>query len=133
MKKNVRMSVLAMMSAMMLSSCATIVTGTTPSVTIEGDVEEPVTIKTSYLTYENVMLPVQVKLKRKHLDGQRIEVTSENYSFQDLLVRKSVNEWAFGNILIGGLIGWGIDLLTNAVSRPADSVYKVDAQLKNQQ
>ena len=36
-----------------------------------------------------------------------------------VVLRKSINAWAWGNILIGGLIGLGIDLGTNAVSKPA--------------
>lgn len=40
---------------------------------------------------------------------------------------KSTNGWAFGNILIGGLIGWGIDLGTNCVSKPAQTHFYINA------
>ena len=104
---------------MIFSSCATIITGTTSKVTIDGDVDEPVTITTSFKTYGDVELPQVVKISRKAIDGQRIQIESEHYKFKDVVLRKSINGWAWGNILIGGLIGLGIDLGTNAVSKPA--------------
>lgn len=109
----------------MFSSCATIVTGTKPTVIINGDTNEPVTIRTSYKTYENVMLPTQVQVKRKHLSGQHISVSSENYTYQDIMLDKKTNGWAWGNLALGGLIGWIVDLGTNAVSEPRQKEYKV--------
>ena len=82
---------LALGATMMMSSCATIVTGTNPEVMVEGNIPEPVTIETSYGVYTDVQLPYMVKLKGKHLNGQRIQVSSENYEFKDVLIRKSVN------------------------------------------
>ena len=122
--------ILALGATMMMSSCATIVTGTNPEVMVEGNIPEPVTIETSYGVYTDVQLPYMVKLKGKHLNGQRIQVNSENYEFKDVLIRKSVNSWAFGNILIGGLIGWGIDLLTNRVANPSEDTYYLQYRKK---
>ena len=109
----------------MLSSCATIVSGGNPSITINGNVSEPVTIVTEEQTYPNVGLPAVVKVNRHHLDGQRIRITSENYKFDDIVLEKSVNGWAFGNILLGGLIGWGVDLATNCVSKPTQTQFTI--------
>lgn len=109
----------------LFSSCATIVTGTKPTVIINGDTNEPVTIRTSYKTYENVMLPIQVQVKRKHLSGQHISISSENYTYQDIMLDKKTNGWAWGNIVLGGPIGWIVDLCTNAVSEPRKKEFKV--------
>lgn len=109
----------------MFCSCATIVTGTKPTVIISGDTNEPVTIRTSYKTYENVMLPTQVQVKRKHLSGQHISISSENYTYQDIMIDKKTNGWAWGNLALGGFIGWFIDLGTNAVSEPRQKEYKI--------
>ena len=116
----------------MLSSCATIVSGGNPSITINGNVSEPVTIVTEEQTYPNISLPAVVKVNRHHLDGQRIRITSDNYKFNDIILEKSVNGWAFGNVLIGGLIGLTIDLATNSVSLPAQNEYIVVPQPKQQ-
>ena len=86
-------------ACVMLTSCATIVTGTKAKISIDGDINEPLTIVTSYKTYRNQELPVIVEVKRKKLDGQRIKLTSESYEYRDLLLRKSVNSWTFGNII----------------------------------
>ena len=115
-----------------LSSCATIVAGGAPKITINGDVPEPVTIETEEAAYIDVMLPTVVKAKRHHIDGQRIQITSENYKFDDIVLTKTVNGWAFGNILIGGLIGWGIDLGTNCVSKPAQTEFTITPKPKVQ-
>lgn len=115
-----------------LSSCATIVSGGAPKITINGNVPEPVTIETEDAAYIDVTLPIMVKAKRHHIDGQRIKITSENYEYNDIMLRKTVNGWAFGNILIGGVIGWGIDLGTNCVSKPAQTEFTITPRPKNQ-
>ena len=123
--KIIRLFISVITSMLMFSSCATIITGTTSKVTIDGDVNEPVTITTSFQTYEDVELPQVVKISRKAIDGQRIQIESEHYKFKDVVLRKSINGWTWGNILIGGLIGWAIDLGTNAVSKPAIDTFNI--------
>ena len=51
-------------------------------------------------------MPAMVKVKRHQLDGQRIKIEAENYKFDDIVLQKAVNSWTFGNILIGGIIGY---------------------------
>lgn len=117
--------------ATLLSSCATIVSGGDPSITINSSsVFEPVTITTEKQTYPNINLPAVVQVKRKKLDDQRIRIESENYKFQDIVLKKAINGWAFGNILIGGLIGWGVDLMTNCVSKPSQDEYMIEPTFK---
>lgn len=74
-----------------------------------------------------VCLAYVVKVSRHKLDGQRIYVQSETTRYKDVVLQKSVNGWAFGNILLGGLIGWGVDLGTNAVSKPAQEYFYINA------
>lgn len=116
---------LLLSAPILLSSCATIVAGGNPSITINGDVSEKVTITTEKETYPNVNLPAVVKVNRHHIDGQRIQITSDNYKFNDIVLEKAVNEWTFGNIILGGLIGWGVDLGTNCVSKPAQKNFTI--------
>ncbi len=133
MKRNILLTMCAIVSVSLLTSCATIVSGTHPKVTINGDVQEPVTITTSYMTYENVILPFQVKLRRKHLSGQRIAVKSPNYTYNDIMIDKKTNGWAWGNLALGGLIGWIVDLATNCVSEPREYQYYVHAESETRQ
>ena len=133
MKKNSIMTAVIVVSVMTLfSSCATIISGTTATVQIDGKFTEPMTITTSFQTYEEVVLPAEVKIKRQHLDGQHIKISSPNYTYEDIILNRKTNGWAFGNILIGGLIGLGIDLGTNAVSKPGQEIYYIKAAPKNE-
>lgn len=120
-------AIMAAVAPILLASCATIVSGGSPSITIDGNVSEPVTITTTKQTYPNVTLPCVVKVNRHKLDGQRIYIQSETTRYRDVVLEKSTNGWAFGNILIGGLIGWGIDLGTNCVSKPAQTHFYINA------
>ena len=119
-------------ASVLLSSCATIVAGGAPKIMINGDVPEPVTIETEEAAYIDVTLPALVKVKRHHLDGQRIKIRSENYEYNDIMLRKTLNAWTLGNILIGGLIGWGVDLGTNCVSKPAQTEFTITPKPKVQ-
>ena len=123
----IKAAIVAAVMPLLLSSCATIVSGGSPTITIDGNVREPVTITTTKQTYPNVTLPYVVKVNRHKIDGQRIYVQSETTRYKDIVLEKATNGWAFGNILIGGLIGWGIDLGTNAVSKPAQKHFYINA------
>lgn len=128
MKKTTRIktTVVAAIMPLLLSSCATIVSGGSPTIIIDGNVKEPVTITTTKQSYPNVTLPYSVKVSRHKLDGQRIHVQSETTRYKDIILEKKTNE-CFGNILLGGLIGWGVDLGTNAVSKPAQTRFYINA------
>ena len=123
----IKVALFAAAMPMLLSSCATIVSGGSPKITIDGNLTEPVTITTTKQVYPNVTLPYQVKVNRHNLDGQRIYIQSETTRYKDVVLQKTINEWAFGNILLGGLIGWAIDLGTNCVSRPAQTQFYINA------
>ncbi len=107
----------------LVTSCATIVAGGSPSITIDGDTPNPVTIVTAKRTYKDVLLPVTVEVSRHKIDGQRIQVLSKTEKYRDIFLSKKTNSWAYGNILLGGLIGWGIDLITNCVAKPKETNY----------
>lgn len=119
---------LVMMTLAILTSCATLFAGGDPVITIDGNAKEAVTIITEKQTYPNVTLPCDVKVNRHHIDGQRVKIQSDNYVYRDIVLEKSINEWTWGNILIGGLIGWGIDMGTNCVSKPSQKLYYIQEQ-----
>ena len=126
MKKSIKMAAVAVSAVLSFSSCATIVAGGSPRITIDGDTKQPVTIITEKQTYPDVTLPYTVKVNRHHIDGQRIQIKSDNGDYRDVVLEKKVNSWTWGNILIGGLIGWGFDLITNCVSKPSKANYYIE-------
>ena len=120
------MAAVAVSAVLSFSSCATIVAGGSPRITIDGDTKQPVTIITEKQTYPDVTLPYTVQVNRHHIDGQRIQIKSDNGDYRDVVLEKKVNSWTWGNILIGGLIGWGVDLITNCVSKPSKANYYIE-------
>lgn len=127
MKRNV---FILLMGTILLSSCATILDGGSPTIHIEGQTTEPVTIVTEKQTYPNVTLPVSVQVNRHKLEGQRIKITSENYEYQDIFLAKKINGYTFINILLGGLPGWAVDAATNCVSTPQQKYFNVSGTPK---
>ena len=124
--------VMMALSCAMFTSCATIVSGSSPKITIDGNSAEPVTITTEKHVYTNVTLPYKVKVNRHKLDGQRIQIQSATKRYNDVVLSKSVNGWAFGNILLGGIIGWGVDLGSNCVSKPSQTYFYIQPQGNNE-
>ena len=123
-----------------LSSCATMFSGTKADIFIDGDVDEPVTISSSAGEYKNVTLPTVVEVKRHQLNGQHIQISSEHYSFDDIVLKKTFNEWALANAFVC-VTPICMDLLTNAVSKPEydqffitpiDNLTKVDSLQKKE-
>jgi hypothetical protein len=111
-----------------LTSCATIFAGGSPKILLEGNVDEPVTITTDKQVYKDVTLPAMVEVKRHKIDGKRIKIESPNFVFQDIVLQKKIEGWTWGNIAIGGIIGWCVDMATNCVSKPKQTKYEVNAQ-----
>ena len=118
------------LSTVLLSSCATIFAGGSPKILIEGNVDEPVTITTDKQVYNNVSLPAIVEVKRHAIDGKTIHIESEHYKFNDIVLQKKLEGWTWGNIFIGGVPGWLIDMGTNCVSKPRKIQYDVTPQPK---
>ena len=117
----------AFITPMLFSSCATIFSGGSPKITLDGNLGEPVTITTEKQVYKNVTLPYIVQVNRHHLNGQRIHIQSEDQQYPDVVLSKSVNALTFLNIF-NYLVGWPVDLATNCVSKPAQSRYYVEGK-----
>lgn len=126
MKKVLKNAAIAAILVSSMSSCATIVAGGSPKITIDGDTKDPVTIITEKQTYPNVQLPYTVQVNRHHIDGQRVKIQSDKKSYRDVVLKKKVNSWTWANILFGGLVGWGVDLITNCVAKPSEPTYFIE-------
>ena len=107
----------AVLLTMGFSSCATMFTGTKADIFIDGDVNEPVTISSSAGVYKDVSLPTFVEVKRRHLNGQHIQINSDHHAFEDIVLEKDFNGWALASA-VSGITPFLIDLMTNAVSKP---------------
>lgn len=114
-------------------SCATILTGGSPDITINSNYTDPVTITTTKGVYYDVKLPYTVKVKRAHLAGQHIIVQNETDRLGDIVLSSQFNAWFLGNLLIGGIPGMIIDLATSSVTKPSQTYYyiTVSSELMN--
>lgn len=134
MKKIIR-TVFGILVICSMTSCATLFDGGSPKVTVNSTTipaGTPVTITTENYVYRDVTLPCRVKVRRHGIDGQRIHVASAHKQYPDIILEKKVNAWTWGNILIGGVIGWSVDLITNCVAKPKQStVYVNDVQTQS--
>ena len=91
------------------TGCASIVKGTTQTVPIGSDPEGADIIVNSL----NVgTTPAEVELQRKR--DHQITISKPGYAPATVPVLKSVGGAVWGNILAGGLIGWGVDAASGA-------------------
>ena len=95
---------------MLVSGCATVVSG--PSQHI-GIASIPTGATVSVDNVARGQTPVLTPLSRK--DDHLVKVELPGYHPFEATLTRSVNGWVFGNILIGGLIGVGVDALSGAM------------------
>lgn len=123
MKFRLKKTTFAFSSLFLLSSCASVFNGGSPLVVVDGEITDPVTIVTQAETYTDVTLPIEVKLKKSALEGQHIQITSDNYEFDDIVVHKKFNNRTFLNVLEPIPVGFVIDWATNNDVSPRHGYY----------
>lgn len=95
----------ALALVLMLPACATVVRGTKQSFVINS---EPAGAVATLSTGETCETPCSLKLKRKH--GFTVRVARDGYEPVDATVTSESRAGAIaGNILLGGIIGAGVD------------------------
>ena len=91
------------------SGCATIVKGTTQDIPVSSD---PTGARVTVDNSSVGTTPTTVTLSRKQ--NHMIVLEKEGYAPESIAVTKSMGGAVAGNILAGGLIGWGVDAMTGA-------------------
>ena len=99
--------ILSLILAGVLSSCGTIVNGTHQDVLINSNVEGA-TVKVDGVPYGKT--PLQTELKRT--TGHVVQLSAEGYETAAVVVHNEMSWWFAGNILLGGLIGMGVDCIS---------------------
>jgi hypothetical protein len=92
-----------------LNGCATIVHGTTQSIPISTD---PSGAEIVVDGTERHTSPINVILKRKF--DHNIDISKEGYQKETVNIKSVLSGAVAGNILAGGLIGWGVDAASGA-------------------
>jgi hypothetical protein len=113
----------SLFSALILSSCATIVSGTTQKISFNSN---PSNASIFIDDFEVGKTPFQTKLERK--SEHKVVIKLEGYKPYQTKLEKSFNAWYIGNVIFGGLIGLIIDPITGAIYELTPS--QVNAQLE---
>lgn len=116
--------ILFICSVLALSSCATLFSGTRAKVTVDSSepVYAPITLNVDDETYHNVRFPMEVKVKRGFAPSE-IEATASGYTTGTATIDKTFNAVSLGNIVLGGIPGYAVDLVTGAVTKPEKNEY----------
>ena len=112
--KIIRLSAIARLVAVALvvftvAGCATIVKGSTQKVPVASDPPAADVLVDGNLVGAT---PVTVTLKRK--DDHLITIQKPGFQPRSVAVVKNVGGAVWGNIIAGGLIGWGVDAMSGA-------------------
>lgn len=100
-----------LMALLTMSGCATIINGTTQEVSVTSE-PSGATVTTGSL---KVTTPSTLELKRKHT--HLLTFSKEKYQTETVKLEPVLSGAVAGNILAGGLIGWGVDAASGADSR----------------
>ncbi len=104
-----KMSLLFFLLASVLPGCATVVKGTTQAIPVDSDPNNADVIVDGNLKGQTP-LSLELKRKRDHL----ITIEKTGYHSKGIPVVKHVGGAVWGNLILGGLIGWGVDASTGA-------------------
>lgn len=92
-----------------LSGCATIVKGTTQAIPISSD---PAGARVAVDGKPAGTTPTTVTMNRKH--SHMVTLEHDAYEVENIPVTNSMGAAVAGNIIAGGLIGWGVDAMSGA-------------------
>ena len=96
---------------LVMGGCATIMTGTTQPITVNS---EPAGA-TVTVAGNRLITPGTIELSRKR--DATVVVEKEGYKSQQIVLKRKLEGWAFGNILIGGLVGVIVDSISGGLMK----------------
>ncbi len=92
-----------------LSGCATVVKGTTQKIPVASDPPGADVIANGQLLGQT---PIDITLQRKR--DHLVTISKDGYKQKSVAITKSTGGAVWGNIIAGGLIGWGVDASSGA-------------------
>ncbi len=104
-----------------LTSCATILSGTKANVTVTTNSTEPVNLTVDGRTYYNIAGLTQIQVKRGYKVSKIVAENTNAYGSVD--VYKEFNAVTLGNLILGGIPSFIIDVIDGAVTKPATDVF----------
>lgn len=114
-------------ASLLTTSCASIFCGSKSKVTFDGGIPEKATLTIDGRKHTHVTFPYTTKIRRG-FDETVVKVESPNYTAEPIIINKSFNAVSVLNLL--GILGWGIDAATGAITKPEFNFYQIDFQPK---
>jgi len=95
-----------------LTSCASCINGTTQSIAVSSSPSGA----SVYVDGANMgTTPTKVEVKRKH--DHVLTITKPGYGQEEVILTHVFSGAVAGNLIAGGVIGWGVDAMTGAQYR----------------
>jgi len=118
----------ALLTGILLSatSCATIITGTKDKITFNST---PEGAKVMHKGVEKCTTPCTAEIPRS-LGKQMVTFEKEGFNSKEVKLTKTFNPVTLVNILLGGIIGLGIDTATGSITKYSPKEYKVELEAK---
>jgi hypothetical protein len=113
----------AILALVMLSSCATVFTGSRKWVTFDASIEQKATVTIDGQQYRNVKFPLTVKVPGGYYPSV-VMAESAGYEPTELIVYKSFDAVSLVNILWP--LGFVVDAATGAIMKPSYRYYRLD-------
>ena len=113
--------------ALSTTSCATIITGTKDKITFNTT---PEGAKVIHKGIEKCTTPCTAEIPRS-LSKQVVTFEKEGFISKEVKLTKTFNPVTLVNILLGGVIGLGIDTATGSLTKYSPKEYKVELGQKN--
>ena len=114
----------------LFTSCATIFNGSKAKITLNNDnVREPVQLNVDGKIYPDVYFPTTVRVKRGFKDS-KITAEAKSYEKGEVTVDKKFNGTTLWNLVLGGVVGMGIDAATGAMMKPDAKTYYIPMKLR---
>lgn len=107
----------------MLSSCATIFTGSKKKVVFDGNVKQPVNLTIDGYKVNRVTFPYTHKIKGG-FNETIVKAETEGYEPTLIMIDKSFNAVSVINLF--NLLGWAIDAATGAMMSPEYKFYEFE-------
>jgi hypothetical protein len=127
-------AIAALVSSLLVSACATVISSPRQSVKIDS-VPQGARVYTAVLAHgrqgglvkraEVGVTPMTVSITRK--DGV-VELEKEGYELTRVPMKRGLNPWFFGNVLMTSLVSSCIDSSTGAINEYDPDEYRVELQ-----
>jgi len=112
--------------ALSTTSCASIITGTKDKISFTST---PEGAKVLHKGVEKCITPCTAEIPRS-LSKQTVIFEKEGFANKEIKLTKNFNAVSLVNILIGGVIGVGIDAATGSLTKYSPKEYAVELETK---